>query len=217
MTDDHPASDANHGPPGKKAVFLDRDGVINRMVYHTEFGFVDSPASPDEFELLPGVGEAVLLLNQAGWLVIVVSNQPGIAKGKYMPQVLEAIDRKMRAELAKHGAHLDAIYCCLHHPEAVIEKYRANCDCRKPKPGLLLKGGLDFDIDLKHSYMVGDGLTDIQAGKAAGCKTIFLGRLKCYTCHFMEDLGAKPDFIASDLLAAVRLIQRLEGENANLH
>jgi D-glycero-D-manno-heptose 1,7-bisphosphate phosphatase len=201
----------------RRAVFLDRDGVINRMVYHDEFGLVDSPANPDELELLTGVGEAVRLINEVGLLAIVVSNQPGIAKGKYTAQLLEAMDEKVKTELAKAGAHLDGVYYCLHHPEAINEGYRLDCGCRKPKPGLLFEAGQDFDIDLEHSYVIGDGLTDIQAGKAAGCKTIFLGQWKCYTCRFMEDRGAKPDFIASDLFEAVGLIQRLEGENANLH
>jgi len=201
----------------RRAVFLDRDGTINRMVYHAEFGLIDSPQNPNEFELLPRVGEAIRLLNELGLLIIVASNQPGIAKEKYTSQILEAIDQKMRAELAKRGAHLDAVYYCLHHPQAAIEKYRVNCECRKPEPGLLLKASRDFSIDLKASYMIGDGLTDIQAGKAVGCKTIFLGRLKCYACCLMDDLGAKPDFVVSDLLETAQLIQRLEEKNTDFY
>jgi len=187
------------------------------MVYHAEFGLIDSPQNPNEFELLPRVGEAIRLLNELGLLIIVASNQPGIAKEKYTSQILEAIDQKMRAELAKRGAHLDAVYYCLHHPQAAIEKYRVNCECRKPEPGLLLKASRDFSIDLKASYMIGDGLTDIQAGKAVGCKTIFLGRLKCYACCLMDDLGAKPDFVVSDLLETAQLIQRLEEKNTDFY
>lgn len=200
-----------------RAIFMDRDGVINAMVYDREHGTIDSPTRPDQLKLLPRVGEAIRLINEMEMQAIVVSNQPGIAKGKFTPGLLKAMDRKMKVELAKHGAHFDRTYYCPHHPEAVLEEYRTNCNCRKPGPGLLLQGSTDFDVDLKNSYMIGDGLVDIQAGRAAGCRTILLGRLKCYTCHLVEELGAKPDFIAPDLLEAVKLIQRLEGENANLH
>jgi D-glycero-D-manno-heptose 1,7-bisphosphate phosphatase len=193
-----------------KAVFLDRDGVINAMVYDQEHGTLDSPANPHQFELLKGVGPAIRLLNEMGWLVVVVSNQPGIAKGKYTPRLLEAMNHKMQAELARWGAYLDAIYYCLHHPQAVVKEYRTICCCRKPLPGLLLKGRDELNIDLRRSYLVGDGLIDIQAGRGAGCKTILLGRPKCCTCKLMDDMKARPHFMTNDLAAAVRLIHDLE-------
>jgi D-glycero-D-manno-heptose 1,7-bisphosphate phosphatase len=180
------------------------------MVYNPEYGIVDSPSNPEQFELLSGVGKAVKLMNEMDMLVILISNQPGIAKEKYTHQILDAINQKMQKELAKYGAHLDAIYYCLHHPDAVLEEYRIVCNCRKPKPGLLEKASKEHNIQLESSYMIGDGLTDIQAGKAAGCKTIFLGQQKCYVCQRMEALNAKPDFIVSDLLEAVKLIQKTE-------
>jgi D-glycero-D-manno-heptose 1,7-bisphosphate phosphatase len=194
----------------KKAVFLDRDGVINAMVYDQDHGLIDSPANPEQFRLLPNVGEAIRLINDMGLLALVVSNQPGVAKGKFTPEVLQAIDRKMETELASYEAHLDGIYYCLHHPEAALEEYRGNCNCRKPNPGLILRGSKEFNVDLERSYMVGDGLTDIQAGKAAGVKTILLGNLRCDLCKLMDELDAKPDFIVPDLLEAVKLIQNLE-------
>lgn len=193
-----------------KAVFLDRDGVINAMVYDREHGTLDSPSNPQQFKLLKGVGPAIRLLNEMGWLVVVVSNQPGIAKGKYTPRLLEAMNDKMRAELDRWGAYLDAIYYCLHHPQAVVRDYRMICRCRKPLPGLLFKGRDELAIDLRKSYLVGDGLIDIQAGRSAGCKTILLGRPKCCTCKLMDDMKTRPHFIATDLLAAVRLIHQLE-------
>ena len=194
----------------KKAVFLDRDGVINAMVYNQDHGFLDSPCNPDQFHLLPNVGEAIRLINEMGHLTLVVSNQPGIAKGKFTLEILQAINRKMEADLASYGAHLDGVYYCLHHPDAVLEQYRENCNCRKPKPGLILKGAKEFQVSLEHSYTIGDGIVDIQAGKAAGVKTILLGNLKCEFCKLMDELDAKPDFIVPDLLEAVKLIQQSE-------
>lgn len=194
-----------------KAVFLDRDGTVNAMVYNRDYGTVDSPANPDEFKLLPGVGKAIRRINEIGFLTLVISNQPGIAKGKFTPKILELIDKKMGKELVQHGAHLDKIYYCLDHPEAVIKEYRKNSSYRKPEPGLLLKAAEEFKIDLASSYMIGDGLTDVQAGKRAGCKTILLGRVKCDLCKLMEDLKVKPCFIVPDLAEAVKLIERLEG------
>lgn len=193
-----------------RAVFLDRDGVINRMVYYPDHGLIDSPLSPSQIQLLPGVSEAIQLINERKWPVLVVSNQPGVAKGKIIPQTLKAMDRKIKAELAHYGAHLDGIFYCLHHPDAIKKEYRKNCECRKPKPGLLLKAGKEFEVDLRRSYMIGDGLIDVLAGKEAGCKTILLGKLKCDLCNLMRDLNARPDFIISNLLEAARLIQQLE-------
>ena len=150
----------------RRAVFLDRDGVINRMWLHPEFGTVDSPASPEQFELLPGAGEAIAELKRLGLLVIVVSNQPGIAKGKFTPALLAAIEHKMVAAIEAAGGHLDAVYNCLHHPDAVLDEYRLTCDCRKPRPGLLVRAAREWDIDLSRSYLIGDGVTDIAAGCA---------------------------------------------------
>jgi len=195
-----------------KAVFLDRDGVINAMVYDSDHGTVDSPMNPDQFRLLCGAGEAIKRINEMGFLALVIGNQPGIAKGKSSPKMLEATDKKMKEELARCGAHLDKVYYCLDHPQAVIKEYRKNSPYRKPEPGLLLKAAEEFEIDLASSYMIGDGLTDIQAGKKAGCKTILLGRLKCDLCRLMEDLEAKPTFIVSNLAEAVTLIEKLEGK-----
>ena len=121
------------------AVFLDRDGVINAYVYNPEFGTVDSPAHPDEFVLLPGVAGAIAELNAIGLPVIVVSNQPGIAKGKFSSALLSAMTEKMHAQTRMEGGAFDAIYYCLHHPQSQLPEYKVNCDCRKPSPGLHLK------------------------------------------------------------------------------
>ena len=195
-----------------KAVFLDRDGVINELIYYPEQGIIDSPFTVDQFRLLPGVGEAIQKLSQTGYKVILVSNQPGIAKGNISEETFEEIGKIMNEELAKDRAFLDRQYYCFHHPEAKIEKLKANCECRKPKPGLLLQAAQDLDIDLSQSWMIGDGLTDVKAGKGAGVRTILLGRMKCELCHLMDEENARPDAIAPNLKEAVEVILKQGGQ-----
>ena len=155
----------------QKAVFLDRDGTINRYV-----GFL---RSIDEFELLPGVTEAVKKINASGYLVIVVTNQPVIARGEVTYSQLHEIHNKMETLLGAEGAYLDGIYFCPHHPhkgyEGEVPELKIECECRKPKPGMLLNAAEDFNISLADSWMIGDGENDIIAGKAAGCKTALIG------------------------------------------
>jgi D-glycero-D-manno-heptose 1,7-bisphosphate phosphatase len=187
-----------------RAVFLDRDGVINELIYHQEQEVIDSPFTPGQFKLMPGVTGALKALHGAGYLTILVSNQPGIAKGHMTLNNFRLIRQKMNAELMKDGAELDGEYYCLHHPEAVIEEYRVQCDCRKPLPGLLLKAARGNDIDFKESWMVGDNLSDIQAGKAAGCRTILIGTMKCDLCRLMSENNIFPDKIVGNIAEAVR-------------
>ena len=194
----------------RRAIFLDRDGVINHMVYHADFGLVDSPANVDQFELMPGVPEAIRAINDMGLLAIVVSNQPGVAKGKFSLTLLAAMTRKMHLSLASAGARLDGVYFCLHHPEAHVELYRVACDCRKPRPGLLLKAKRERDIDLSGSYLVGDGITDVLAGQVVGVKTFFVSSRKCYVYDELSARGAWPHCMVSDLSEAVRVIQTIE-------
>ena len=154
----------------QKAIFLDRDGTINKYV-----GFL---RKEEEFELLSGVAEAVKKINKSGYLAVVVTNQPVIARGEVTFEGLETIHNKMETLLGKEGAYLDGIYFCPHHPhsgyEGEVKELKIDCDCRKPKPGMMLKAAEDLNIDLNQSYMVGDGENDIKAGKAAGCKTVLL-------------------------------------------
>lgn len=154
----------------QKAIFLDRDGTINKYV-----GFL---RNIDDFELIDGVAEAIRKINESGYLAIVVTNQPAIARGEVSFEELEEIHNKMETLLGKEGAYLDAIYYCPHHPHKGYEgerpELKIDCDCRKPKPGMLLKAAADFNIDLSRSWMVGDGENDIQAGINAGCKTVLL-------------------------------------------
>jgi D-glycero-D-manno-heptose 1,7-bisphosphate phosphatase len=174
----------------QKAIFLDRDGTINKYI-----GFL---RNINDFELLPGVNEAIKMINASGYLAIVVTNQPVIARGEVSFAELDEIHNKMETLLGKDGAYLDAIYFCPHHPhkgyEGEIPELKFDCDCRKPKPGLLIKAAEDFNIDLSKSWMIGDGESDVLAGKAAGCKTILLSNEHCDT------------MTCANLLDAVRLI-----------
>ena len=155
----------------QKAVFLDRYGTINKYV-----GFL---RNIDEFELLDGAADAIKEINASGYLAIVVTNQPVIARGEVSFEELERIHNKMETLLGKEGAYLDAIYFCPHHPHKGYEgerpELKVDCDCRKPKPGMLLKAAQDFNIDLAQSWMIGDGENDIRAGQNAGCQTAFIG------------------------------------------
>lgn len=154
----------------QKAIFLDRDGTINRYV-----GFL---TTPEDFELLPGVAEAIRKINKSGYLCIVVSNQPVIARGECTFEELQVIHDKMETLLGKEGVFVDAIYYCPHHPDKGFEgerpEYKIDCACRKPKPGLLLQAAKDWNIDLSQSYMIGDSERDVEAGKNAGCKQAIL-------------------------------------------
>ena len=191
-----------------KAVFLDRDGVINDIIYHKEMGIIDLPFTVDQFKLLPDVGKAINRFHKQGFKVFIVSNQPGIAKDKYDLDVFEKIKEKMRIELAKSGAAVDDEYYCIHHPEAKLESYKKICDCRKPKPGLILQASEDHNIDTSKSWMIGDGINDIQAGSTAGCKTILIGIMKCDLCKILEDEGVKPDYIVENLYKASLIIEK---------
>ncbi|MBA7661600.1 D-glycero-beta-D-manno-heptose-1,7-bisphosphate 7-phosphatase [subsurface metagenome] len=194
-----------------KAVFLDRDGVINELVYYPEQGVMDSPFTTEQFRLLPGVGAAVKKLQEMDYKVVLVSNQPGIAKGHVSEEDFDKIREKMKEELAKDGAFLDGERYCLHHPEAKVARLKANCECRKPKPGLLLQAAKDMNIDLSQSWMVGDGLTDVQAGKGARTKTVLLGRMKCELCRLMDEEDARPDTVAANLKEAAQFILKQGG------
>jgi D-sedoheptulose 7-phosphate isomerase len=205
----------------RAAVFLDRDGVINPYAYNAEFGTVDSPSHPDQFSLLPGVGEAIARLNDRGLLVVVVSNQPGIAKGKFSPALLDAVTKKMHRLVGDAGGHIDAVYYCMHHPEGVVDAYRSSCGCRKPKPGLLLQAVREWNIEPDHSYMVGDGIVDVLAGRGAGIKTLLISPRRGYLFVELEKHNAWPDEIVNDLGGAVDSIrearheQRTPGQNGD--
>lgn len=172
----------------QKAVFLDRDGTIN--IYK---GFLKNI---DEFELIPGAAEAIKKINASGYLAIVVTNQPVIARGEVTRGELDEIHNKMETLLGLEGAYLDGIYFCPHHPhkgyEGEIPELKLECECRKPKPGMLFKAAEDFNIDLSQSYMIGDGENDIKAGNAAGCRTVLINGIG--TDHKDDTFGQEYTF-----------------------
>ena len=189
-----------------RAVFLDRDGVITREPPHYAH-------EVSQLKLIPKSTDAIRLLNENGFIVIVASNQAGIAYGYYGEEDALLFHQAMKENLAREGAHIDAIYYCPHHPEAKIEKYRVNCNCRKPKPGMLTRAAKELNIDLKQSYVIGDKLSDIEAGKRAGCKTTMVR-----TGHGVEELKSNEidcDYVANDLYDAVQHILYLSHKLVN--
>lgn len=169
-----------------KAVFLDRDNTIARDVPYC--------SKLEDFELLPTVPEAIRLLNENGFKVIVITNQSGIARGYFTEETLNQIHKKMQDELALYGATIDGIYYCPHHPDG-------KCDCRKPETALFHKAAAEHNIDFKSSYMVGDMPLDIAAGKALGCNAILV------TTEFnISPPDTRADYTASSLLEAVQWI-----------
>lgn len=167
----------------QKAIFLDRDGTINKYV-----GFL---RNINDFELIDGVSEAIKLINHSDYLAIVVTNQPVIARGEVTISELNEIHNKMETLLGKEGAYIDAIYYCPHHPhkgyEGEIPELKIECDCRKPKPGMLLKAAENFNIDLENSWMIGDDERDIECGKNANCKTALVGKNNECNADICED------------------------------
>ena len=158
----------------QKAIFLDRDGTINKYV-----GFL---TDINEFELLDGVADAIQMINESGYLAIVVTNQPVIARGEVSVGELQEIHNKMETLLGQSGAYIDDIFYCPHHPHKGYEgerpEYKIECECRKPKPGMLFAAAEKYNIDLRESWMIGDGENDIEAGRNAGCKVCSVGNVE---------------------------------------
>lgn len=161
----------------KKAVFLDRDGVIIKMYYDRNFGTIDTPLSIKQITFVPGIFELLHLAKKLGYLLILISNQPGVGIKKISLKAHNEMKDYITKSLRREGITLDGQYYCMHHPYASISKYRKECTCRKPKIGLLIQASKDFNIDLKKSWVIGDGVYDIIAGCRVGCKTILVGNL----------------------------------------
>ena len=193
---------------GHRAVLLDRDGILNDMVYYPDPGVVDSPFTPRQFELVEGVCPALRAMKAAGYKLVLISNQPSVAKKHLTMATFRKIQAKMHRLLAAEGVRLDGEYYCFHHPQAKMAKYRAVCGCRKPKPGMLLQAAKDLDLDLANSFMIGDGLYDVGAGKAAGCKTILVANLNALLSQKMDELGAHPDFVARNVSEAADIVKK---------
>ena len=190
-----------------KAVLLDRDGVINALVYHEDAGVIDAPFKRSQFKLLPRVPEAIRLLNDMGLKTAIVSNQPGIAKGHLKPEMLKEFERRMLSEIRSEGGRIDRIFYCLHHPKAKRPDLRETCLCRKPEIGLLEQAAAELRVSLQECYMIGDGIPDLLAGARAGCRTVFIGRWKCEICQFTEAPRVHAALVAESLWDAALLIQ----------
>jgi histidinol-phosphate phosphatase family protein len=184
----------------RKVVFLDRDGVINEEI--------DQLCRVEDLSIYNFSAKAIKKINELGYLVIIVTNQPMIAKGFMTEKDLDEIHKKLETELGKQGAKIDAFYYCPHHPEkgfpGEIPELKIECNCRKPKIGLFLKAKKDFNINLKSSYMIGDQTSDILAGKRAGCKTILVKTGYGGKDNLFE---VKPNYIAKNLLEALHFVK----------
>lgn len=183
---------------GRKAVFLDRDGTIIKQV--------ELMHSVEELYLLPGAARAIGALNNLGFLVVIVTNQPVVARGIIGPKEVDQIHAVLIERLNGKGAKIDAVYFCPHHPEATMPKYRLRCRCRKPGPGMILKGLKKLNINPKKSFMVGDALIDVVSGKKAGLKTILVKTGPGHARLDEKYKHIKPDFTVKNLMQAVKEI-----------
>jgi D-glycero-D-manno-heptose 1,7-bisphosphate phosphatase len=184
----------------RPAVFMDRDGTISE-----EMGYINHPS---RYRVFPFSAEAVRLLNEKGWLAILVTNQAGVARGYFREDLIEEVHGLLKAELERVGARLDAIYYCAHHPSVGEAPYRLDCDCRKPKPGLILRAASEHDLDLARSWMIGDRYSDIVLAHNAGVRSAFV--MTGYGRGEWEYQRAawehQPELVAENLLEAVRKI-----------
>ncbi len=180
---------------GRPAVFLDRDGTLIREA--------DYLRSPGQVRLLPRAAEAVRRLNDAGFAVVVATNQSGIARGLLTERDLDSIHTLLYNRLAKRAAHLDAVYFCPHHPSEGLPSYRRRCDCRKPAPGMILRAARELDLDLTRCFAVGDSQRDLAAGRTAGCRTVLVRTGYGRETEEEEGNHLAADHVADDLAAAV--------------
>lgn len=193
-----------------RAVFIDRDGTISE-----EVGYINHAS---RFRLFSYSAAAIKHLNENGWLAIVITNQAGVARGYFSEDVVQTVHGAMTKELESGGARLDGIYYCAHHPNLGEPPYRFDCDCRKPKPGLISRAAKDFDIDIKASWMVGDRYSDVELARNAGVKStlVMSGYGRGEWEHQRASWSEKPDLVAGNLLEAVRLIVSDSVERAGL-
>jgi D-glycero-D-manno-heptose 1,7-bisphosphate phosphatase len=183
--------------PLKSAVFLDRDGVV------IEDGHYLGDSS--RIRLVPGSAEAIAALNQAGWLVVIVTNQSGVARGVFTIESVDEVHMQLSELLRGFGAKVDAYRFCPHHPEALNPEYRLACDCRKPRPGMLLSAARELGVELESSWMIGDRTTDLEAGVAAGCRTVLVrtGYGSDVNAAALDRAKLRLELVATDLADAV--------------
>jgi D-glycero-D-manno-heptose 1,7-bisphosphate phosphatase len=185
-------------------VLLDRDGVVAVQIHHLH--------KKEQLEVIPRAAEAIRCLNEAGFVVVIVTNQAVVARGLSTEAEIDEIHDELRRKLAEEGATLDAVYYCPHHEEATLPQYRRVCPDRKPEPGLCFRAADEWNLDLSRSFMVGDRSVDIQCGKSAGCKTILVR-----TGYGGNDglCDVEPDYVCDDLWAAIGVILGSKAENCN--
>jgi len=186
----------------KKAVFLDRDGVLNELVPNPSTGEYEPPHSPDDLIIFPDVIESLRILQDAGFELFLISNQPDYAKGKTPLENLQAVHAKLDRIVRSEGIRFREYYYCYHHPQGKVPEYSFECECRKPKPFFILMAAKRYTLDLSRSWMVGDRDSDIECGKAAGTKTIMIENpqsLKYRT-------SSQPDFTVANLIDALQII-----------
>jgi D-glycero-D-manno-heptose 1,7-bisphosphate phosphatase len=186
-----------------KAVFFDKDGTLVQDIPYN--------VDPARVKLYEGAAKTLKALKDQGFLLILVSNQSGVARGFFKEDALKSIEEKLQCELERGDVRLDAVYFCPHHPDGVVEEYSRECDCRKPKPGMLLTAAATFDIDMKNSWMVGDILHDMEAGNRAGCKTILINNGNETEWHLATD--RIPTAITPNLSDAIQLILNIDKAN----
>ncbi len=184
----------------RRAVFIDRDGTISE-----EVGYVNHPS---RYRVFPYAAAAIKRLNDAGWLACLVTNQAGVARGYFAEEMIGRVHQILIDELARGGARLDAIYYCPHHPSVGDAPYRFDCDCRKPRPGLINRAVAEFDVDLERSWMIGDRYSDTELARRAGVRAAFVlsGYGRGEWEHQRTTWPYPPDLVAEDLLAAINHI-----------
>ena len=180
------------------AVFLDRDGTVN-----VEENFI---SSPDQLQLIPRAGSAIRELNNLGTRVFIITNQSGVARGYFSEAVVHDVHAALRNLLKKENAFVDDFFYCPHLPGAADERYNVECDCRKPKPGMLLQAQKKYSVDLRRSYVVGDRCIDVAAGKAAGTRTVMVAT--GYGAKDILNCRNQPDLFADDLMDGVQFIKQ---------
>jgi len=189
----------------RRAIFLDRDGTLCH-----EVGYVNHP---ERLVLMPGAADAVRQLREDGWAVVVVTNQAGVARGYFPWHVVELAHAHLRARLARESVVLDGVYACPHHPDVGGPGFRKDCECRKPRPGMLLRAKVDLDLDLARSYIVGDSFRDVGAGRNAGLAGTVLVRSGYGRGELLwkgSHAGVWPDHVADEIVGAVDWIRGRE-------
>jgi len=190
------------------AVFLDRDGVINELVLNPATGEYEPPHAPEDLVLIPGAVPALCDLQNAGFVLFLISNQPDYAKGKISLERIRAVHERFDLILKANGVQFCEYYYCYHHPEGVIPDYSISCECRKPKPYFLRKAAHDHGIDLATSWMIGDRDTDIECGKAAGTRTILV--LDPHSARYHS--SSSPDYEAGNVRDAIHILLKLHSK-----